>query len=87
MSNRVILLLEEHLEKIRRSELDRLFRRLQLDVAGRTAVDTLSRNIVEKVMERPVSVLTAGPEGLDTENLAGSASRLFNLDRDETAAV
>jgi glutamyl-tRNA reductase len=79
MSRSVVLLLEEHLERIRRGEIDRLFRRLQLGVEERSAVDALSRSIVDRVMQTPVSMLTAASEDAGSESLARSAFRLFNL--------
>ena len=78
MSHSVAGLLEEHLERIRRGEIDRLFRRLQLGEEQKNAVEALSRNIVDRVMEMPVSLLKAASDA-GTEGLARSASRLFNL--------
>jgi glutamyl-tRNA reductase len=83
MSRSVVLLLEEHLERIRRGEIDRLFRRLQLGVEERNAVDALSRSIVDGVMQTPLSMLTAASEGAGSESLATSASRLFNLRQED----
>ena len=83
VSRSVVLLLEEHLERIRRGEIDRLFRRLQLSVEERNAVDALSRSIVDRVMQTPVSMLTATSEDAGSESLARSASRLFNLGQED----
>jgi glutamyl-tRNA reductase len=83
MSRSVVLLLQEHLETIRRGEIDRLFRRLQLGVEEKNAVDALSRSIVDRVMQTPVSMLTAAPQDAGTESLARSASRLFNLGQED----
>ena len=82
VSRSVVLLLEEHLERIRRGEIDRLFRRLQLSVEERNAVDALSRSIVDRVMQTPVSMLTATSEDPGSASLARSACRLFNLGQD-----
>ena len=79
MSRSVVILLEERLERIRRGEVDRLLRRLQLGAAERKAVDALSRRLVDGVMQTPVSMLTAVSEDTSEESLAKSASRLFNL--------
>ena len=82
MSRSVVLLLEEHLERIRRGEVDRLFRRLQLSAEERNAVDALSRSIVDGIMQTPLSMLTAASEDTGAESLAKSASRLFSLGQD-----
>ena len=79
MARPVVVLLEERLESIRRGEIDRLFRRLQLGVEERSAIDALSRSIVDGVMQTPVSMLTAAADGAGSESLSASASRLFNL--------
>jgi glutamyl-tRNA reductase len=78
MSRSVAVLLEERLETIRRGEIDRLFRRLPLGVEERDAVEALSRTIVARVMETPVSLLKSASDA-GPESLARSGSRLFNL--------
>ncbi len=82
MSHSVVALLEEHLERIRRGEIDRLFRRLQLGVEDRNAVEALSQSIVDGLMQTPVSVLRSASEA-GTDSLAGSVSRLFNLPHED----
>ena len=82
MSRSVVALLEEHLERIRRGEIDRLFRRLQLGVESRNAVEALSQSIVDGVMQTPISVLRAASEA-GGDGLAESVSRLFDLGQND----
>jgi hypothetical protein len=59
-----------------------LFRRLQLGVEDRNAVEALSQSIVDGLMETPVSVRRSASEA-GADSLAESAARLFNLVRED----
>ena len=67
-------------EAVRRREVERTLRRLDLDDRGREAIDALTRSIVNKILHAPVSRLRAlGEEASGLAHLE-AARHLFALD-------
>jgi len=79
-----IMLLQEHLEDIRRAEIERARGKLNtLTAEQQAAVDALTRGIVNKVLHTPISTLKAAAQQQSNDPAAAAAveliKRIFNL--------
>ena len=82
-----IVSLQDHFETIRQAELDRLRGRLgPLSPEQETAVEALTRGIVNKILHTPISRLKTAAAGPEMTTLIDSFKKLFNLP-DEHAAL
>ena len=79
MSSPTHLLLEEHIERIRRGEIDRVCGRLTLTADDENAIESLSHRIVNKIMQTPVMVLGAASGDPESAGFVEAVHRLFNL--------
>ncbi len=81
-----IVSLQDHLETIRQAEIDRVRGRLgPLSPEQETAIETLTRGIVNKIMHTPIHTLkTAGREPEST-TVVDVVRRLFNLPEKKAA--
>jgi len=75
-----IVSLQDHLENIRRAELDRVRGRLgPLSPEQASAVDALTRGIVSKIMHSPVNTLKSAARDSEAMAVIEVVRRLFNL--------
>jgi len=76
-----IVSLQEHLETIRQAEIDRLRGRLgELTPEQESAVDALTRGIVNKIMHTPITTLkSAAREGHHVTTVVDIVRKIFNL--------
>ncbi len=75
-----IVSLQDHFETIRQAELDRIRGRLgQLSPEQETAVEALTRGIVNKILHTPISRLKTAAAGPEVTTLIDSFKKLFNL--------
>jgi len=75
-----IVSLQDHFETIRQAELDRVRGRLgQLSPEQETAVEALTRGIVNKILHTPISRLKTAAAGPEVTTLIDSFKKLFNL--------
>ncbi len=85
-----IVSLQEHLESIRRAELERMRGKLaSLTAEQQAAVDALTRGIVNKVLHTPISTLKTAAQQADDPGAAAAVDlikRIFNLEADDAAA-
>jgi len=80
-----IVSLQEHLETIRQAEIDRARGRLgTLTAEQETAIDALTRGIVNKVLHAPITSLKSAAQQSDNvaPQLAEQIRRMFNLPAD-----
>lgn len=84
-----IVSLQEHLERIRRAELERARSKLAtLTPEQQAAVDALTRGIINKVLHTPISTLRSAAQQTDDPEAASAVElikRIFNLEDSETA--
>src|SRR5215472_15700636 len=80
-----IVSLQEHLEGIRRAELDRVRGKLSaLTPEQQGAVDALTRGIINKVLHTPISTLKAAAQNSDDPSSSAAIElikRIFNLEK------
>ena len=75
-----IVSLQDHLETIRQAEIDRVRGRLgNLSPEQETALETLTRGIVNKIMHTPVSTLKTAASEPEATTIIDVVRRLFNL--------
>ena len=75
-----IVSLQDHLETIRQAEIDRVRGRLgTLSPEQETALETLTRGIVNKIMHTPVSTLKTAASEPEATTIIDVVRRLFNL--------
>jgi glutamyl-tRNA reductase len=75
-----IVSLQDHLETIRQAEIDRVRGRLgNLSPEQETALETLTRGIVNKIMHTPVSTLKTAATEPEATTIIDVVRRLFNL--------
>jgi glutamyl-tRNA reductase len=79
-----IVSLQEHLESIRRAELERARGKLgALSAEQHAAVDALTRGIINKVLHTPISTLKTAAQRSDDPNAAAAVElikQIFNLE-------
>lgn len=84
-----IVSLQEHLEGIRRAELERVRGKLAaLTPEQQAAVDALTRGIVNKVLHTPISTLKKAAQSTDDPGVASAVElikRIFNLEETDAA--
>lgn len=75
-----ILALQEHLEIVCQTELERIFRRqVSFRSEQRDALEELTRAIVTTILHGPVTVLEAASTDKETAALLSMVHRIFNL--------
>jgi glutamyl-tRNA reductase len=75
-----IVSLQDHLETIRQAEIDRARGRLgPLTAEQETALETLTRGIVNKIMHTPISTLKTAAHEPEATTVIDVVRRLFNL--------
>jgi glutamyl-tRNA reductase len=75
-----IALLREHLEVVRRSEIRRVRGRLNnLSSDQEDVVESLSRSIIEKVLQAPVAMLLNAAAANQSAFIVKTVRRIFNL--------
>ena len=75
-----IVSLQERVENIRQSEIDRARGRLgQLSVEQEAAIDAITRGIVNKLMHSPISVLKSAAREAEAGMLLPLVERLFDI--------
>jgi glutamyl-tRNA reductase len=75
-----IVSLQERVENIRQSEIDRARGRLgQLSVEQEAAIDAITRGIVNKLMHSPISALKSAAREAEAGALLPLVERLFNI--------
>jgi len=80
-----IIRLQERTENIRQAEIDHIRGRLgQLSPAQESAIDALTRGIVNKLMHSPISVLKTAAREADADTLLPLVERLFHFPDKET---
>jgi glutamyl-tRNA reductase len=78
--------LRERIEAIRSAEVDRAFRRSQIEGEARDAVEALTHSIVNKILHAPLSKLRREAEGEEGMAYLEVARVLFGLDDDRDSA-
>lgn len=77
-----IVSLREHFEAVRRGEIHRVRGRLgNLSSDQEDVVESLSRGIIEKVLQAPVAVLLNAAAGDQSTFIVETVRRIFNLQR------
>ena len=77
-----IVSLREHFEAVRRGEIHRVRGRLgNLSSDQEDVVESLSRGIIEKVLQAPVTVLLNAAAGDQSTFIVETVRRIFNLQR------
>jgi glutamyl-tRNA reductase len=75
-----IVSLQDHLETIRQAEIDRVRGRLgKLTAEQESAIETMTRGIVNKVLHTPVTTLKSAAGQPEATTLIDVVRRLFNL--------
>lgn len=75
-----IVLLRERFEAVRRSEIHRVRGRLgDLSAVQENIVESLSRSIIEKVLQAPVAMLLNAAEANQYGSIVKTVRRIFNL--------
>ncbi len=75
-----IVSLQDHLETIRQAEIDRVRGRLgHLTAEQETAVEALTRGIINKVMHTPITTLKTAAKESEVTTVVDVVRRLFNL--------
>jgi len=75
-----IVSLQDHLETIRQAEIDRVRGRLgRLTPEQETAVEALTRGIINKVMHTPITTLKTAAKESEATTIVDVVRRLFNL--------
>ncbi len=75
-----IAALQEHLETVRQTELERVRRRpVSFRPEQQAAIEDLSRGIVTRILHGPRKVLEAASEDKEPAALLSMVHRLFNL--------
>ncbi|HEY1263211.1 MAG TPA: glutamyl-tRNA reductase [Terriglobales bacterium] len=83
-----IVSLQDHLETIRQAEIDRVRGRLgALSPEQETAIETLTRGIINKIMHTPISTLKTAARESEATTVVDVVRRLFNLQEREKKAV
>jgi len=76
-----IIALQEHLQTIRQTELERLRRRqVRFRPDQQAAIEELARGIVAKILHGPETVLEAVSTGKEPAALLSIVGRIFDLD-------
>src|SRR4029077_11130864 len=77
-----IVSLQDHLETIRKAEIDRVRGRLgPLSPEQELAIETLTRGIVSKIMHTPITALKTAALEPEATTVIDIARRLFNLEQ------
>lgn len=77
-----IVSLREHFEAVRRGEIHRVRGRLgNLSSDQEDVVESLSRGIIEEVLQAPVAVLLNAAAGDQSTFIVETVRRIFNLQR------
>jgi len=80
-----IVSLQERVEQIRQSEIDRARGRLgQLSVEQEAAIDAITRGIVNKLMHSPITALKSAAREAEADALITLVERLFDISGDRT---
>jgi glutamyl-tRNA reductase len=75
-----IVSLQDHLESIRQAEIDRVRSRMgPLTPDQETAVEALTRSIINKVMHTPITTLKTAAKESEATTVIDVVRRLFNL--------
>jgi glutamyl-tRNA reductase len=75
-----IVSLQDHLESIRQGEIERVRGRMgALTPEQETALDALTRGIINKVMHTPITTLKTAAREAEATTLIDVVRRLFNL--------
>lgn len=75
-----IALLQEHFEVVRRAAIQRVRGRLgNLSPQQENAVDSLTRGIIEKVLQAPIAILKNTAACNESTVVLEAARRIFNL--------
>ena len=75
-----ISLLQEHFEEVRRATIQRVRGRLgNLSFDQENAVDSLTRGIIEKVLQAPIAILKNAPTDDEPTFVLKTARKIFNL--------
>jgi glutamyl-tRNA reductase len=75
-----IVALQEHLEKVRQTELNRIRRRqLNFRSEQQDAIEELTRGIVTRILHWPVKVLGAASDDEKLQALLSIVHRIFDL--------
>jgi glutamyl-tRNA reductase len=75
-----IISLQEHLENIRQAELDRMRGRLgKLTPEQESAVEALTRGIINKVLHTPITALKHAATDPESNTVIDHVRRIFNL--------
>jgi glutamyl-tRNA reductase len=75
-----IISLQEHLENIRQAELDRMRGRLgKLTAEQESAVEALTRGIINKVLHTPITALKNAATDPESNTVIDHVRRIFNL--------
>src|SRR5260370_5862653 len=75
-----IISLQEHLETIRQAELDRVRGRLgKLTAEQESAIEALTRGIINKVLHTPVTALKNAAREAEAKTVGDHVRRIFNL--------
>jgi glutamyl-tRNA reductase len=76
-----IVSLQDHLETIRRAEIDRVRGRMgPLTPEQEMAVESLTRGIINKVMHTPITTLKTAAREAEATTVIDVVKRLFNLE-------
>jgi glutamyl-tRNA reductase len=77
---RTIGSLQQRFETVRRSEITRMRRRLgQLSQDQESAIDSLARDIINKILDGPMAILNVASTENDAVVLKEAVHRIFNL--------
>lgn len=75
-----IVALQEHLETVRQTELERVRRRqVSFRPDQQAAIEELTRGIVTRILHGPVKVLEAASDDKEPAALLSMVHRIFNL--------
>lgn len=75
-----IVSLQQRFEAVRRSEIDRMRRRLgNLSRDQKNAIDSLTKSIISKVLDAPMTILKLAPAQSDSVALIDLVHRIFDL--------
>jgi glutamyl-tRNA reductase len=83
-----IVSLQDHLETIRQAEIDRVRGRLgHMTPEQETALEALTRGIINKVMHTPITTLKTAAKESEATTIVDVVRRLFNLHEKEKEAA
>jgi len=73
--------LKQHFETVRQHEVNRVRGRLgQLSSTQESAIESLTRGIIDRFLHAPVTILKTAPEDKDSLAVIETVHRIFNLE-------